>query len=278
MQVPFHRISKHLAAIAVGAILLGASAVQAAAITWSGATGTAWETGTNWGGNVAPAANDYQDIATFSQNSPANKTPTLAGSRNVGGLNFNLSTGWTVGGTGSMTMILRSVTSTGVGENNVNIKLKTYQTNNPNTWTIGVGNILNANGGIYQDGSSKTLKITGGGTLVVPGAIDGYSSGSLLHIDAGTVKIGSANVYLTSSTAGTAWIDSTTSYLQLKTTVVAAQAKITSGKIQDGTGFGLAVTDLGNNYVQIAAVPEPASMGLLVLGASLALGHRRRRA
>ncbi len=260
--------------LAAAALGLMAASAQAAAITWTGTTSTDFATGTNWVGNNPPANNDNSDVATFTENSPANKTPTITGGYNLGGLNFDNSTGWTLGGTGGTTL-LRSVTSTGVGTNTITQKLKTYQGISTNTWTIGAGNILNVSS-IYQDGGSKTLKITGGGTLVVAGAIDGWSSGSILHIDAGTVKIAASNIYLHSSTTGPAWIDSTSSYLQLLTTVSAAQAKITSGNIQDGTGLGLSVTDIGGGYVQIAAVPEPASLSLLATSALLMLRRRRR--
>ena len=245
----------------------------AATVTWTGddvGDPTNWAVGANWDTGQPPADDDYSDIAAFTENAAANKTPTLAGTREVNRIEFDNSTGWQIGGS---QIAAKSLSSTGVGTNRINSfsgKNSTVQIN------VGVGNVLELRL-IYQDNGGSNMVLSGGGTLVLETKINGWSANLDFSISDGLLRveddwtyrpIGSDNrkTYLTSEDA----------VLELQTTVSAAENLITNGQIVDNTGMGgLAVTDMGNGYVQIAAIPEPASLILLAAGGLLIASRRR---
>lgn len=260
--------TQNLAVALLAAITLAAPAM-ADTITWTGAAGTDFETAGNWSGTFTPPRNtDFQDTARFTENAPANKTPHLSVGRSVLGLLFDNSTGW--GLTGA-TLTLKNLTSTGAGDNSVNA-LKIVAGNR--TWTVGSGNTFNVNS-LIQDGSNNTLKIQGGGTFHVGGQIQfSFSNANKLNVDESTVRIDAATAY--SNANGTVHILTENAKLQLMTSVANATSQIGT-KIIDDFGSGLKVTDLGGGYVQVSvAIPEPASLSLIGLGALTLLPRRRR--
>lgn len=259
------------AVLSVALIVGVAERSDAAIITWSGASGTSYNTDANWAGGSAPANANYGDYARFAETSPSNKTPTFTGNRSVQGVIFDNSVGWVLGETTTQELLTRSISSTGAGTNTISANLKTYQGTTTNSWTIGVGNTLNLDGALYHDGGSKTLNINGGGTLNFANAIGGWSSSQTLNINNGVVRIAAATPYSNSSDVVIATEDAV---LQLMTNVASANNLISNGTIIDGTATGLTVTDIGGGFVQIA-VPEPASLALIGLGGVLVLVRGR---
>ncbi len=254
----------------LGAGLFLVAQVQAAPITWTGNAGTDFATAGNWSGGAAPVANDWQDTATFSENSPANRTPTLAANRSVGGINFSNSVGWTLSGA---QFVLRTVQSSGSGSNTVSSILKTapYDV----TWTIGSGNTLVLTQAVYQDGGAKSLHITGGGTLNMASRIDGWASTNKVYVDNGLLKVAGTSPFVRSGNI--LYLTSLTSKLQLQNTLANVTNLINTNVIQSSvTGQGLYATSLGNGYVQVV-VPEPATAALVSIAGVVGLAIRPRR-
>jgi hypothetical protein len=262
----------------LAAAFLGAPAQGATITYWTGAAGTDFATAGNWTNGV-PASNDYQYAATLadtyppSATAPANKTPALASGRSLGMLNFSNSIGWSLSGA---QLVLSTLQSSGNGTNSIANTIKTA--NKSVNWSIGAGNEVDLNGGLIQDGSGYKVTFTGGGTLKITGGIrSAYSSSHAFYLNEGSLIIDSATPYQAdaSPTDDILHFNGADSILQLKTTVANAQSQIGT-KIVDDLGQGLSVTDIGGGFVQITSVPEPASIGLLVMGASMLLTRRRR--
>src|SRR5690606_10538100 len=81
------------------------------------------------------------------------------------------------------------------------------------------------------------------------------------------------------SNAGAVFIDSVNASLKLMTSPGSVEALVTSGKIVDGVGNGLAVDDLGGGYVLITSAPVlpftwtgAAGDGLFATGANWSEG------
>jgi len=247
---------------AVGICLALTVASPAAVITWTGNNGTSYTDPGNWTANV-PADSDWTDIARFTENSPANKTPQLTVNRKVNGLEFLNSTGWTFSGS---QLTLRYVTSTSAGTNTISAPLKTAYSNY--NWTVGTDNTLNLAGGLYQDSGGSIINLVGGGTMVLPNRINSWSSTLQMHIEEGLLRIEDSVPYTNSGCK--VYIQSADARLQLETTLAAATNLIDT-RIFDGSGFGLNVLDIGGGFVEIAPisavadVPEPSTFLLAVL-------------
>ncbi len=272
-----------LAALLVSAVTLAQA--QGATKTWTGNDGvdpTNFQVAGNWSGGL-PANNDYGDIAKFTENTPANKTPSLTIGRVINGINFDNSVGWNLGYVGGIKELkLKSVNSSGSGTNTVSARIKTAAGGNY-IWTIGLGNTLDLTGGLIQDDTGRSLTLKGGGTLSITGGINpAYSSAiNKFYIETGLLKLDTATPYRYNSAAnnGLTYITTTDGILQLQTSVANAQSQI-GLRIFDSVGNGLTVTDIGGGYVQInsSPIPEPASLALLAAGTLMMLPRRGHKA
>jgi autotransporter-associated beta strand protein len=92
------------------ACLVQVGVVSALPVVWTGATNTDFATGANWVSGNPPANDLTTDIATFS--GVATVQPSLGTNRQVNGVNF-VTGGWTLGGTGTLTVGTGGITSTG---------------------------------------------------------------------------------------------------------------------------------------------------------------------
>lgn len=207
---------------------------------WTGAADIAYTNGANWAGGVAPLNTDYQDRAVFRENSPSNRTPTLYANRVVNALRFEDSTGWSFDGSGR-TIVLKVLYSSGSGTNTVVPQLKNAAAG---PWTIGPGNTV-ASAQLYIDNSDLT--VTGGGTLAVSSAIQGWRSNRILSIANATVRVAASSP---TGTTGSVRLTTKASRLQILNTVAGAKALIGS-RIVDGLGQGLWVRDIGGGYAEV---------------------------
>ena len=255
-----------------GVLTFSSDPASAAAVIWNNMSNDGlFATDANWTRGTAPENNDFRDVATF-DNAAIAGTVTLASNRSVGGLDFATSN-WNLSGSSQLTF--KTLSSSGAGSSAVSLNLKTAQGNY--SWSVGSGNQLNLSS-LIQDGSGRTLSLSGGGTLNVTGGLKvAFSSADNdFIINDGLLKLDTATPYRSGSSANNSsvTINSATSFLELQTTEANALSQIGS-RILDGTGNGLSVTNLGGGSVRISAVPEPSALLLSTLGA-LAL-HRRRR-
>lgn len=196
-------------------------------------------------GSIAPADNDYQDIAAFDTGP---RTVTVPSGRRVLGLNF-LSAGWTLS-SGSFAE-LTNLSSSGAGTNT----LVGVTAHANATWTINTGNtaVLPS---LYQ--RDKNITLTGGGTLQLNASIGGYSGtvGSWgLHIVNGRARFNTSAPYQ-AGTAGAVFVNGPDAVLELQTTVAGANSLIGAGRIVDELGDGLVIDDIGGGYVKVYPVSE----------------------
>jgi hypothetical protein len=238
------------AAVVVATCLLPRM-VAALDIVWDGEQNTLYTNDMNWVGNTAPRNNDYQDTAIFKENTPANRTPTLSGSRSVYGVRFDDSADWTLGGSG--TLYTKSFYSTGTGANGIAVEME-MKSPGANC-TVGRGNTL----------TIKSLRIpnfginlSGGGTLHLNGQIVGNSSPAAYHININDALLRIAATQPAQASSAYVKINHENARLQLRSTVAAAKSLIgDDARIRDGVGQGLSVTDIGGGYVEVAVAPRP---------------------
>lgn len=247
--------------------------LAAANRTWDGEAGDGeFTTALNWAGNTLPANNDYNDIAVFGATATAG-TVTVTGSRSINGINFETA-GWTL--SGSSFTNLSKLFSAGAGTNTMNMSFEQRYTS---SWTVASGNTLVLANSFYQ--RSQNVSVDGGGTLELASSITGFGGtvGSWgMNLGNITVRFDTAAPYASAS-AGAIFMNSADSRLQLMTSVSAAESLI-GGRVRDGVGAGLLVTDIGGGYVEItslAAIPEPSAAALLAGIAGLTIFATRRR-
>jgi len=210
--------------------------VAAAETVWDGSSTTAWGAGTNWSTTVSPGPS-----ATAVFDTAAPRQPALAGDGSARGIEF-LSTGWTVGGMGTLTVYDRGVAA-GAGTNTIAAPVALGM---PSTWTVAGGGTLAVSGGL--DGGGFVLTKQGAGTLEVTE----FANLAGLHVQAGTVRLSAAGANvrppddLVINTAAGAAVDLTVNNLIVDYTTpptpggysaefLAVEALVASG-FQDGPG------------------------------------------
>ncbi len=191
-----------LAAAAAGVLGISAS-VRANTYTWVGSSSSDWNTGGNWSPSGPPTS---ADTAVFSGPS-SNTSVTLSGVGNALGVNFNGSTGYTVGTTGGPAIDLGSGGGVDVQSGdgaaqvvNAPIVLGGNETfsndasGSANTLTVG-GSITGTAGATATD--TLTLTGTNTGANAVNGVIANGSGGGNVAVAAtgGSWTLGGANTY-----------------------------------------------------------------------------------
>ena len=122
--------------------LILAPAAHAADITWDGGpagTGTDWTLDANWAGDVAPANSASVDNAFFTTVTAGQ--PTLDTNRSVGGVELNTANGgWTLGGTGTLTVGSKGVDAATFesGTNTISLANIVNASSSAATWALGV--------------------------------------------------------------------------------------------------------------------------------------------
>jgi len=225
----------------LAALLLAAPSASAATRTWTGGAGDgAYVTGGNWDAGVAPANNDYQDIALFDAGA---QTVTVPSARQVYGVTF-ATAGWTLSG-GSFGEIT-ALSSAGTGTSTV-VGLTAHASA---TWTVASDNTIVVPTFYERD---KNITLTGGGTLQFNTSIGGYSGmiGSWgVHVVNGCAHFAVSSPYQ-SGTAGAVFINGAEASVELHTNIATANSLITAGRVVDELGGGLTVDDIGGGYVRV---------------------------
>lgn len=196
-------------------ILLSTAKVQAATICWTGGTSTAWATGSNWVGGVAPANDATTDIACFNQTSYTN-LPTIGNaSRSIAGI---------VIGDGSTATATLTIASGGgtriltVGASGVDMKANAgavtisapVTLGAAQTWQNASSNLLTFSGAVANGGFLLTV---GGATnTTISSVISG--TGGITKSGAGILTLSNTNTYtgLTTLNAGTLSVGAARNY------------------------------------------------------------------
>ena len=240
---------------------LSLSTAHADNIVWNGLAGNgSWTDGGNWVGGEPPENDDFSDTAVF--NSTATPSTVLVpNGQNVRGIRFE-TVGWTIDVSGQMNN-LQNIFSDGAGTNSLG-RFDLRNNSTPGNWVINPGNTLHLTNSYFA--RSRDAEVSGGGLLLISGTPE-------LRIEDATVRVEASTAF--SVAGGFVRIDDPLAVLELQTSVANAESQI-GDEIIDNTGLGLQVTDIGGGFVQIAVIPEPASLVLAMAGGLMLLGRRRR--
>lgn len=176
-------------AVALGVILFGSSAANAANGTWTNDASSVWSTTANWlNGIVADGTDSTADFSTI--NISANRTNILDTSRTIGNLSFGDTNGtqfWLLNSSGGSVLTL--ATSSGT-------PTITTATNGANAFVAainaplaGSGGLIKAGNGILALGGTNTYSgattVNGGVLMITNGPISVAGSAALQNANAG---------------------------------------------------------------------------------------------
>lgn len=169
-----------------------ASTVHAATIPWDGSDSTAWATGTNWTGDIAPANNLTTDVALFNLETYTNQPD--AGTTSVAGI--EIGDGATT--TGALTLSGTSLTlgssgismlaNAGAATISAPVTLGSFQ-----TWTNNSANALTAGTISRTAGSGTTLKFAGTGAFAASNTDTNGMIGGWAVVSTGATALGWAH-------------------------------------------------------------------------------------
>jgi hypothetical protein len=170
--------------------------------TWQGPAGD-WDADSRWDTGLAPCCSHTAVFETGGGN------PVIGTDAVVGGLDLRTA-GWTLGGSGSLTLAFGGLQSAGSGWNDVNVPLTllagttcTVETGN----TLALAWALDAGGcALTKDGpgtlrlpgmtnlgrldvQAGTVCLTGGGTLALPGGAFAMAAGGTLDLTTGNLVV-----------------------------------------------------------------------------------------
>jgi autotransporter-associated beta strand protein len=268
--------------------------------TWTKTTsGTAsWTTAGNWAGSQVPTTTG--DTALFGTYlSGGTATVTLDGSHTLSGLTFNntaASYAITTGTGGNLTLVATSgaVTLANSGGSH-SIGASVALGSNLNV-TTAAGSKLAISGPVTQDTAGTSLNLGGSGTLVLSGS-DSYSGGTT--VTGGTLDVTSSQALPTTGTLvigrnGHVVLGNITGAAELLAASPLASESIslasTPAVSSIDSSAAVQTSSLATAAVQVsvpvgaplsggpAAVPEPGTVLLLLVGAAALAVWRRRRA
>jgi hypothetical protein len=227
--------------------------VEAANTFWTGAVTADWTNAVNWSAGV-PANNDYGSDAYFGDPAVATVITNIP-YQSLRSLNFTTA-GWTLVGNFNQ---FKVIGSSGSGTNRIDGYLNELRYDN--SFDIEAENTMQISKTLRIYSNKLTLQ--GGGRFEVKNFIGSNFASPEVRLGNITLQVNNSIPYSGGSDKTVVRFQNESAVLELKTTVVSAEALIGT-RILDDTGKGLAVTDIGGGYVSIAIAP-PAVLGTIIL-------------
>jgi autotransporter-associated beta strand protein len=281
--------SLDLAVTSIGPTTVSGTWANTASGPWS------WSTSGNWSGNQVPTSTN--DTALFgSALSSGTATVYLDGNRTLSGLTFNNTNGSYAIATsngGNLTLVATSgaVTLANSGGSH-SISASVALGSNLNV-TTAVGSKLAISGPVTQVNAGTSLSLSGSGTLVLSGS-DSYSGGTT--VNSGTLDVNSAQALPTTGVVvvgrnGRVVLGNITGAAEMIAASPLTSESISLASVPAVSSVDSSVAVLASSpAVQVsvptgapvsggpAAVPEPGTVLLLLVGAAALAVWRRRRA
>ncbi len=252
-----------LAAAAAGVLGI-AEGVRANTYTWGGSSSSDWNTGANWTPTGGPPTS--ADTAVFSGPS-SNTSVTLSGVGNALGVNFNGSTGYTVGTTGGPAVDLGSggyvdVQSGDSAAQVVNAPIVLGGNEIFSNDASGIANTLTVGGSVTGTAgvaATDTLTLTGTntGANAVNGVIADGSGGGKVAVAAtgGSWTLGGVNTY-----SGGTTVENKAS-LEYTNTAAFGSGTITMGAGSGSGTYGTLVAGVGGTLANNITTVAPGYTG-----------------
>lgn len=267
-------LRKNLCALVLG--LLVPASLSMADVVWTGAgSDRLWSNTANWDVARVPNATDYWSDITPNAGGPlidSTVTAVFGTQMDLGYLN-----------TGSTTYLdMTGGTLTG-GKLGVGTY---YYSGSSSVMNLSGGDVSLSTSMLVGSRTSGVLNMTGG-TVTAAGGLQisvgigdnpqSLASAGYVHLDGGTFTASYLLMCASGASAGSGHLDITEGKLILASTELThINTYISNGWI---TGYGdsskVAVTTVGD-YIEITAVPEPATLGLLVIGGIAGFLRKKR--
>jgi autotransporter-associated beta strand protein len=177
---------------------------MAANFVWDN-TGTTWNSGTSWVGDIAPASNSSAnpDTVQFGNMAPDFNSVFLASNRTVAGATFDSGANAYTFTTDAVTPLRLAIGLSGIANNSSatqTFNLGVDVTQATSTWqSVAGGSLIFNNGiGLSTSGTSRTLTVAGAGNFTVNQAIvnGGSSTAGVVTVTAtGTTTFSGNNTY-----------------------------------------------------------------------------------
>jgi autotransporter-associated beta strand protein len=275
-------------------VVVSATGATTVSGTWTNSAGGSWSTAGFWSGSQAPTTTG--DTALFgSAVTSGTATVTLDGSHTLSGLTFNntaASYSITTGTGGNLTLVATSgaVTLANSGGSH-SISASIALGSNLNVTTV-AGSKLAISGPVTQINAGTSLNLSGSGTLVLSGS-DSYSGGTT--VNSGTLDVNSAQALPTSGVvvvgrSGRVVLGNIVGAAEMVAASPLTSESISLASVPAVSSIDSSVAEQASSpAVQIsvptgapvsggpAAVPEPGTVLLLLVGAvALAVWRRRK--
>jgi len=274
-------------------VVVSAPIVTTVSGTWGNNGGGSWSTAGNWSGSLIPTATN--DTALFaSTTASGTATVTLDGSHTLSGLTFNntgASYAITTGTGGNLTLVATSgaVTLANSGGSH-SIGASVALGSNLEVTTAG-GSMLTISGPVTQINTGTSLNLSGSGALLLSGS-DSYSGGTT--VNSGTLNVNGAQALPTSGVlvvgrsgrvvlgniTGAAEMVAASPLTSESTSLasVPAASSIDSSAAEQASSAAVQVSVPIGAPVSggPAAVPEPSTVLLLLVGAAALAVWRRK--
>ena len=222
-----------LAVTLAGLLFSSTPSAMAVNFMWNN-TGTAWATGTSWGGGVAPASNSTSnpDTVQFGNMTANFNSVYLGNNRTVAGATFDAGANAYTFTTDAVTPLRLAIGTSGIANNSSatqTFNLGVDVTQATSTWqSVAGGSLIFNNGiGLSTSTASRTLTVAGAGNFTVNQAI----------VNGGTATAGVVTVTAT----GTTTFSGNNTY-DGRTTMNAAGGTLTLSGNNSGAAGGVTLT------------------------------------